>query len=117
MAVASMQEFVSATPITVSQLANLIFLERPALAQLFYNDVLRGISGHYSMDPKWLAKVTLGYVGTVDLQLQDNNNRETVKNTGKVKLIMLADVEYDDAAVGPADTNKFIKKVYDILLK
>ena len=101
----------------MSQFANLVFLERPALAQCFYNDVLMGLSGHYSLDPKWLANVTLGYVGTVGRSLQNNAITETVSNTGKVKLIILAEVKYDVARTSAANTNKFINQLRGILLK
>jgi hypothetical protein len=36
---------------------------------------------------------------------------------GKVKLIILAKVKYDDAKTGAADTRKFINKLRGILLK
>lgn len=94
MGVSSMQEYVTATPITVSQFANLVFLERPLLAKLFYNDVLRGLSGHYSLDPKFLTKVTLGYVGKVEVKAQDNSIKAATECSGKVQLILLADVLY-----------------------
>jgi hypothetical protein len=116
MGVCSMQEYVTATPITVSQFANLVFFERPVLAQLFYNDVLRGLSGHYSLDPKWLAKVTLGYVGTTELKQQDNSIRATTKCSGKVQLIMLADVLYSRKKVAPSETNQLISDVYGIFM-
>ena len=69
------------------------------------------------MDPKWLANVTLGYVGTVGRSLQNETITETVSNTGKVKLIILAEVKYDVASTGAADTHKFINKLRSILLK
>jgi hypothetical protein len=34
-----------------------------------------------------------------------------------VKLIILAEVKYDDAKIGAADTHKFINKLRGILLK
>lgn len=63
MDVNSFFEYLTATPITVSQFCNLIFVARPELARKHFNDVIRGIQGPYSLNPKWLTYLTLGYVG------------------------------------------------------
>lgn len=88
-----MKEFVQATATTVSQFANLLFLERPLLAQYQYNDVLRGLQGPYSLSPKWLSQVTLGYVGKVELNMA--GHRVTKTNQGVVQLMMLAKFKYN----------------------
>lgn len=61
----SMNEYLTSTPITVGQLSNIIFQERPLLAEYQFNDVIRGVQGRYSLNPKWLTYLTLGYVGPI----------------------------------------------------
>ena len=66
MNVKTMQDYVTSTPITVGQLSSILFEARPELAQHQQNDVIRGIQGHYSLNPKWLTYLTLGYTGLVN---------------------------------------------------
>lgn len=100
MAVFNMKTYVQATATTVSQFANLLFLEHPLLALHHYNDVLRGLQGPYSLNPKWLSQVTLGYVGKVNMDV--HGRRVTTDNKGQVQLMMLSKIKYDDSNLLPS---------------
>ena len=114
MAMSHMRTFVRATATTVSQFANLLFLERPLLAQYQYNDVLRGIQGPYSLNPKWLSRVALGHVGKVDMN--DDGLRVTKTNKGQVQLMALASIKYDDHTLLPSQTEHMLISTLETFL-
>jgi len=74
--------------------------------------VIRGIQGHYSLNPKWLTYLTLGYTGIIDVSNPLKHSRvQTLKQ--EVQLMMLASFKYDKTIVLSANTDKLIKNTYD----
>ena len=113
MNVGSMTEFLTATPITVGQLSSIVFEARPDLAEQ-QNDVIRGIQGHYSMNPKWLTYLTLGYTGA--RKRKDSGEYLVEKLANEVQLITLAKFKYDEHSITPARTDELIKNSYELFV-
>ena len=115
MNVSNMQDYLTATPITVGQLSSILFEARPELALHQHNDVIRGIQGHYSLNPKWLTYLTLGYVG----KTETHDKTKMVKVSEpyqEVQLMMLASFKYDELSITPAKTDDLIKRSYELFL-
>lgn len=66
MDVQSFNEYLTLCPVSVNQLSMLVFLRRPELARHHYNDVIKAVQGPYSLHPKWLTDMPLGFCGFLE---------------------------------------------------